>query len=259
MSDTPKLLDALIRTPAPSGYETPAAEVWRDAARGIDGGDVRTDTLGSSVVEIAGAEGAPRLAIVGHIDEIGLHVTYIDDDGFLWFGPIGGWDPQILVGQRVTVIGYEGEIPGVLGKKPIHLLKDDDRKKPAKLEQMHIDIGAAESRGGREAGPHRRCRRARRGAARVPQRPPRLALARQPARLLRLARDCPARGGEGREHRERDRLRRRAGGDHPRSAPRRPASRSTPISRSPSTSPTPPTLPASTRRRTATTRSAPGP
>ncbi len=143
MSDTPKLLDALIRTPAPSGYETPAAEVWRDAARGIDGGDVRTDTLGSSVVEIAGAEGAPRLAIVGHIDEIGLHVTYIDDDGFLWFGPIGGWDPQILVGQRVTVIGYEGEILGVLGKKPIHLLKDDDRKKPAKLEQMHIDIGAA--------------------------------------------------------------------------------------------------------------------
>ncbi len=143
-TDTPELLDALIRVPAPSGYETPAAEVWRDAAGAIDGGELRTDTLGSSVVEVAGADGAPRLAIVGHIDEIGLHVTYIDDDGFLWFGPIGGWDPQILVGQRVTVVGFDGEVPGVLGKKPIHLLKDDDRKKPAKLEQMHIDIGAAD-------------------------------------------------------------------------------------------------------------------
>ncbi len=144
MSETPELLDVLVRTPAPSGYETPAAEVWREAARAIDGAELRTDTLGSSVVEVAGEEGAPRLAVVGHIDEIGLHVTYIDDDGFLWFGPIGGWDPQILVGQRVTVIGFDGEVPGVLGKKPIHLLKDEARKKPAKLEEMHIDIGAAD-------------------------------------------------------------------------------------------------------------------
>jgi putative aminopeptidase FrvX len=144
-AETPELLDRLIRTPAPSGYETPAAEVWREAARAIDGADLRTDTLGSSVVEVSGGEeAAPRLAIVGHIDEIGLHVTYIDDDGFLWFGPIGGWDPQILVGQRVTVIGFDGEVPGVLGKKPIHLLKDEARKKPAKLEEMHIDIGAAD-------------------------------------------------------------------------------------------------------------------
>jgi putative aminopeptidase FrvX len=143
MSDTPELLDKLIRTPAPSGYETPAAEVWREAARGIDGAELRTDTLGSSVVEVGGSEdGAPRLAIVGHIDEIGLHVTYIDDEGFLWFGAIGGWDPQILVGQRVTVVGFDGEISGVLGKKPIHLLKDEARKSPAKLEDMHIDIGA---------------------------------------------------------------------------------------------------------------------
>src|SRR5215217_7556688 len=103
MSETPELLDALIRVPAPSGYETPAAEVWREAARAIDGGELSTDTLGSSVVEVAGEEGAPRFAIVGHIDEIGLHVTHIDEEGYLWFGPIGGWDPQILVGQRVTV------------------------------------------------------------------------------------------------------------------------------------------------------------
>ncbi len=143
MSDIPELLDSLIRTPAPSGYETPAAEVWREAARAIAGGELRTDTLGSSVVEVGGTEGAPRLAIVGHIDEIGLHVTYIDDEGFLWFGPIGGWDPQNLVGQRVTVLGRDGEVPGVLGKKPIHLLKDEARKQPAKLEEMHIDIGAA--------------------------------------------------------------------------------------------------------------------
>ena len=79
---------------------------------------------------------------MGHIDEIGLIVTHIDDDGFLRFIGVGGWDPQILVGQRVSVATREGEVAGVVGRKPIHLLKDDDRKKVARLEELHIDIGA---------------------------------------------------------------------------------------------------------------------
>lgn len=136
----PPLLDALLRTPGPSGYEAPAAEVWRDAAAFAE---VRTDALGSSVVTVTGSlEDGPTFAVVGHIDEIGLVVTHIDSDGFLWFGPIGGWDPQNLVGQRVLVSGREGEIQGVLGKKPIHLLKAEARKKVTKIEEMHIDIGA---------------------------------------------------------------------------------------------------------------------
>jgi putative aminopeptidase FrvX len=139
---TPELLDALLRAPAPSGYEGPAAAVWRQAAGFAE---LSHDALGSSVARVAGAaEEGPTLAIVGHIDEIGLVVTHIDEQGFLWFAPIGGWDPQNLVGQRVLVAGGGGEVPGVLGKKPIHLLKDEARKKPAKIEDMHIDIGAAD-------------------------------------------------------------------------------------------------------------------
>jgi endoglucanase len=144
MPDTeiPELLDALLRAPAPSGYETPAAEVWRAAAGEF--GDVSADVLGSSTVAVNVADDRPTVAVIGHIDEIGLFVSHIDDDGFLWFGPIGGWDPQNLVGQRVIVRGNDGEVPGVIGKKPIHLLDEDDRKKPAKIKQMHIDIGASD-------------------------------------------------------------------------------------------------------------------
>ncbi len=102
--------------------------------------------LGSSVVEVGTGENRPTVAVVGHIDEIGLFVSHIDDDGFLWFGPIGGWDPQNLVGQRVIVRGSgggeEAEVHGVIGKKPIHLLEPDDRKKPSEIKHMHIDIGA---------------------------------------------------------------------------------------------------------------------
>jgi endoglucanase len=84
------------------------------------------------------------LAVVGHIDEIGLVVTHIDENGFLYFAPIGGWDPQILVGQRVEVRGRDGLVPGVVGRKPIHLLEPDQRKKVVELKGLHIDIGAAD-------------------------------------------------------------------------------------------------------------------
>ena len=83
------------------------------------------------------------MAIVGHIDEIGLIVHHIDDDGFLWFTGVGGWDPVILVGQRVEIATRDGAVPGVVGKKPIHLLKtDEDRSKAPELKGLHIDIGA---------------------------------------------------------------------------------------------------------------------
>ena len=83
------------------------------------------------------------MAVVGHIDEIGLIVHHIDDDGFLWFTGVGGWDPIVLVGQRVEISTRGGVVPGVVGKKPIHLMKDEDRKKGPELKHLHIDIGAA--------------------------------------------------------------------------------------------------------------------
>ena len=136
---TPGLLDKLLRAGAPSGYEGPAAEVWREAASFAD---LSSDGIGSSIARVGDA--APLLAVVGHIDEIGLIITHIDEKGFLWFAPVGGWDPQILVGQRVEVRGKNGPVPGVAGRKPIHLLEADQRKKVVELKSMHIDIGAAD-------------------------------------------------------------------------------------------------------------------
>ena len=141
MSQTPKLLEDLLSAPAPSGYEGPASEVWRHAASFAS---LTTDALGSSVARI-GEEGAtPLLAVVGHIDEIGLVITHIDEKGFLYFAPIGGWDAQILIGQRIEVQGRDGIVPGVVGRKPIHLLKEEQRKQVVELRDMHIDIGAAD-------------------------------------------------------------------------------------------------------------------
>jgi putative aminopeptidase FrvX len=137
LTPTPPLLDELLRTGAPSGYEGPAAEIWRNAASFAE---LSTDGLGSSIARVGDA--SPLLAVVGHIDEIGLIVTHVDEKGFLWFTSIGGWDPQILVGQRVEIRGKDGFIRGVVGRKPIHLLEADQRKKVVELKGMHIDIGA---------------------------------------------------------------------------------------------------------------------
>ncbi len=137
----PELLRDLLTTPGPSGYERAAAEVWR-AAAGEFAASVRGDVVGSSVAVVEGRGGGPLVAVVGHIDEIGLVVTHIDDEGMLWFTNVGGWDPIVLVGQRVEVQTAGGPVAGVVGKKPIHLLKPDDRKKAPELTDLHIDVGA---------------------------------------------------------------------------------------------------------------------
>jgi putative aminopeptidase FrvX len=136
----PDVLRSLLTAPGPSGYETAAARVWRDAGGSF--AEVSGDVVGSSIARVKGTGDGPLLAVIGHIDEIGLVVRYIDDKGYLWFGDIGGWDPQILVGQRVELITRDGPILGVVGKKPIHLLKDEERKKVPELKELHIDIGA---------------------------------------------------------------------------------------------------------------------
>jgi putative aminopeptidase FrvX len=104
-----------------------------------------SDVLPSDVPSVATGSGAGarrRLVVMGHIDEIGLIVTHIDDEGYLWFREVGGWDAQILVGQRVVLATRNGEVSGVIGKKPIHLLRDEERKKVAEVRELHIDIGA---------------------------------------------------------------------------------------------------------------------
>jgi putative aminopeptidase FrvX len=138
---TPELLHQLLTAPGPSGYEAAPAAAWRKAAAAF--AEVSSDTLGSSFARVAGPADAPRLAVVGHIDEIGLIITHVADEGHLHFRGVGGWDAQVLVGQRVEVITREGRLPGVIGRKPIHLLKEEDRKKVVELRDLHIDIGAS--------------------------------------------------------------------------------------------------------------------
>jgi putative aminopeptidase FrvX len=137
----PTLLRDLLTTPGPSGYEQAAAQVWRGAA-GEFASRVEGNVAGASVAVVDGDGAGPLIAVVGHIDEIGLVVTHIDDDGMCWFTSVGGWDPVILVGQRVELQTRAGAIPGVIGKKPIHLLQPDEREKAPKLRDLHIDVGA---------------------------------------------------------------------------------------------------------------------
>jgi endoglucanase len=139
----PPVLRSLLTATGPSGYETAPAAVFRDAAAGF--AEVTTDVMGSTWARVKGTGDGPTVAVVGHIDEIGLIITHIDDEGFLRFLGVGGWDPQILVGQRVDVVTRDGVIPGVVGKKPIHLLTDDERKKVAELKDLHIDVGVKDA------------------------------------------------------------------------------------------------------------------
>ncbi len=132
-------LKQLLSTPGPSGDEAAPARVWRGEASTF-ADEVSTDVRGNSFAVIRGD--GPRVLLAGHIDEIGLMISHIDDEGYLSFAPIGGWDPQVLVGQRIRLLGRAGEILGVIGKKPIHLMEGDEREKASRIRDLWIDIGA---------------------------------------------------------------------------------------------------------------------
>ena len=131
------LLD-LLTTPGPTGHEGGAANVFRKAAEQF--ADVSQDVLGSVVARVAGTGDGPSLALIGHIDEIGVVVTHVDDKGFLSFRGLGGWLPEVLLAQKVVLLTRDGELPGVIGKKRGPFKKDKDEK--IELADLHIDIGA---------------------------------------------------------------------------------------------------------------------
>jgi len=137
----PELLHRLLTAPGPSGHEATPARVWREGCRSF-AAEVASDNVGSSYARVPGTSGGPILAVIGHIDEIGLHVTHIDDDGYLHIGPVGGWDTIVLVGQRVRIDTRAGAVLGVIGRKPVHLLGEEDRKKVPEGKDLRIDIGA---------------------------------------------------------------------------------------------------------------------
>lgn len=129
-----------IETPSPSGFEEPIQALVRDFIS-PHAADVRTDVHGN-VIASAGDSGGPRLLYAGHCDQIGMLVSHIDDNGFVYAQTIGGWDPQQLVGQAMTIWTASGPVPAVISRKPIHLLSTKERGQVVDLDQMWLDTGA---------------------------------------------------------------------------------------------------------------------
>jgi endoglucanase len=139
-----QFLEDLMAAWCPSGFEEQAQAVVRRRLAGR-AQEVRTDVHGNVLAGVN--TGAPlRVMLAGHVDEIGLMVSHIDEHGYLFFQTIGGFDPPILTGQRVIVHGAGGPVPGVIGRRPIHLMTDEDRKAIPKIEDMFIDIGAKDGK-----------------------------------------------------------------------------------------------------------------
>jgi endoglucanase len=133
-------LKNLLQTPSPSGYERPVQDIVRTWARSY-ADEVHTDRHGN-VIAALHPGGQPRIMLAGHCDQIGLMVQHIDDSGFLYVQPIGGWDMQILLGQNLTVWTRGGPVPGVVSRRAPHLLTNEDRNKVPQFTDVWVDIGA---------------------------------------------------------------------------------------------------------------------
>lgn len=114
--------------------------------------EVETDGLGSLIARKTGKAGGPKVMIAGHLDEVGFMITQIDDKGFLRFQTVGGWWSQVMLAQRVTIVTSKGDITGVIGSKPPHILTPEARKKPVEIKDMFIDIGASSREEAKEWG-----------------------------------------------------------------------------------------------------------
>ena len=140
MSQDISFLERLLDAPGPSGFEARPAGVWRGEAKSF--ARVWADVVGNSYAAVR-RDARPLVLLAGHIDEIGLQVTHADESGLLYFAGIGGWDAQVLVGQRVRVLGAAGDVPGVIGRKAIHLMEPKERTQAVKVKKLWIDVGAA--------------------------------------------------------------------------------------------------------------------
>lgn len=136
-----EFLRELVEAPSPSGFERPAAQVLRDRLSTV-ADDVETNVMGSVHGALRGSAKRPlTVMLAGHIDEVGLMVNYITAEGFIAFAAIGGVDAAVLPGMRVQVHTQSGPLLGVMGRKPIHLIEEDERKNVTKLDRLFIDIG----------------------------------------------------------------------------------------------------------------------
>jgi putative aminopeptidase FrvX len=140
MDATIQLLKDLTEAHGVPGNEGPVREVVRQYLGTL--GELSQDKIGSLICRVAGGAAAPRVMLAGHMDEIGFMVKLITKEGFLKFIPLGGWFSQVLQGQRVIVKTHKGDVVGVIGAKPPHILSTEERSKVVPLKDMYIDVGA---------------------------------------------------------------------------------------------------------------------
>lgn len=148
--DAKQLLKTLTEANGIPGYEAPIRSVVRELFEPL--GELSQDKLGSVICRAQGSQAAPKVMLAGHMDEIGLMIKHITKEGFLRFLPLGGWLDQVLLGQRVVIKTSKGDVVGIIGSKPPHLLPADERSKMVKKEDMYIDIGASSKEEVEEAG-----------------------------------------------------------------------------------------------------------
>lgn len=138
-----------ITTPSPSGYEERIQALIRDHVE-PHADNIRIDIHGNLIASL-GTEDGPRLMYAGHCDQIGMLVSFIDEQGFVYAQTIGGWDPQQLIGQSMTVWTDDGPVPAVISRKPIHLLSSKERKEVVDFEEMWLDIGAKDEQDAKQS------------------------------------------------------------------------------------------------------------
>ncbi|HSW45938.1 MAG TPA: M42 family metallopeptidase [Phycisphaerae bacterium] len=130
----------MLETPSVSGFEQPVARLIRNRMKRC-ADEITTDVHGNTIVTL-NPRGRPRIMLAGHYDQIGLMVQYITDDGFVTFATVGGFDLTVLPGSRVTIHTRNGPVEGVIGRKPIHLMKPEERTAPKiDIADLWIDIG----------------------------------------------------------------------------------------------------------------------
>ncbi len=141
MDRTLDFLKELVDAHGVPGFEEDVAKVMQKYLKGV--GAFSKDRLGSFVCEKAGDPKGPRVMLAGHLDEVGFLVRSITKEGFIKFLPLGGWWGHVVLGQRLIIKTRKGDVLGVVGSKPPHELRDEDRKKVLEIKDMYIDVGAA--------------------------------------------------------------------------------------------------------------------
>ncbi|MBM7555012.1 M42 family metallopeptidase [Thalassobacillus pellis] len=151
LDETLTMLKDLTDAKAIPGHEKEARDVMEKYITPY-ADEVFTDNLGSLIAKKVGEENGPKVMVAGHLDEVGFMVTRIDDHGYIYFQTVGGWWSQVMLAQRVTIMTREGDVTGVIGSKPPHILPADARKKPVEIKDMFIDIGASSREEAKEFG-----------------------------------------------------------------------------------------------------------